>query len=957
MIKKIFALTLLTAAVVLAQVSGKISGKIYSAQGEALPGANILISNTGQGGTSDENGYYFIQNIPPGTYSLNVSYIGYQRKIIRSVLVQPNMTTTVNITLILQALDYDDEVIVEAKRPIIQKDATSKMSVYTEEDIESMPVNNLEDIISTQSNISVLSNTPNAKSGYNIQGIDDIRLRGGRNNEVALLVDGVKVSNPVYGGFGTQIGKGAIRQVAISSGGFSAKYGNALSGVINLTTREPQEKFSGSVEYYSSQPFSAAWFSNDHGSALAKQNIQFTVSSRLPFLKSVSIIVNGEVDSQSGTVLQFDDIIWDDYRTLDSTLTLPSSDEIISRYLQTESLDSVYPGLSTYWKQVTGPDGRRINPLDIYKGWTGLGWNNSYNVFLKVSWKLNERIQLRFSELLNQRYRQINGFDANYDYNMAGQNVQIQVSHKEALILNHTLSAKTFYTLQFSQFYSKRQVRILKDYETPYASRWNIFSAKESNLKFPGEYVPYASNDAVSDPFEYSFYLLGDNRWYSGDISQNLEFRFDLTSQYHRAHKLETGVNFTQLDVDYHSYQNVTEEDPYPTIYHYRPVEGAAYLQHKSELDLLVLNLGLRLDYLSSGGQMWNDPFDPLTTQIGSQDTIEYNPTVNSADRFNISPRIGIAYPLTDLSVLYFNFGHFYQNPNYRDLYRATGDNREVSLIRGNILGNPNLEPEKAVQYELGFQQQFGDNIGLKVNLWAKETTNQVGSVIVPAYSDPGRDNPFTYSTFINNNFGSAKGIELNLNMQINSRTGLLLDYSASRSKVLQATSWDGYWSGDTQDDLPKQETTAPWDQSHVFRANFRYSWGQHQGPHWLGFYPFSNLSLIVMYYGESGLPYTPSVSSGMVIEPYSERWPSSHNIDLKFIKMVSVNNQSLMTYLVIKNLLNRKNVLTGYSLTGSASDPGTASYYTLSSTYWDSRNNNNYSLARIIYWGIEYVF
>ncbi len=77
----------------------------------------------------------------------------------------------------------------------------------------------------------MLTGTPIAKAGYNAQGIKDFRLRGGRNNEVGLYIDGVKVSNPVFGGFGTHINNSAIQQLSIVSGGFSAKYGNALSGL------------------------------------------------------------------------------------------------------------------------------------------------------------------------------------------------------------------------------------------------------------------------------------------------------------------------------------------------------------------------------------------------------------------------------------------------------------------------------------------------------------------------------------------------------------------------------------------------------------------------------------------------------------------------------------------------------------------------------------------------------
>jgi hypothetical protein len=104
-------------------------------------------------------------------------------------------------------------------------------------------------------------------------------------------------------------------------------------------------------------------------------------------------------------------------------------------------------------------------------------------------------------------------------------------------------------------------------------------------------------------------------------------------------------------------------------------------------------------------------------------------------------------------------------------------------------------------------------------------------------------------------------------------------------------------------------------------------------------------------------MPYTPTVLSGEVIEPYSERWPFSHRFDLQISKFWEFSGLVLIGQIQVKNLFDARNVLSGYTLTGSATDPGTSGYYTYSSTYWDSRNNNNFKMARTIYLGIEIQF
>lgn len=965
-IKKILFLLFLfiSADISLAQVPGKITGTVKDETGNPLPGANVMIDGKTIGASTDLDGHYIILNITPGVYSVTASYIGFEKVRQTDITVKPGLTTRVDFVLPEQTVALDKVVIVTPDEPLIQKDATTKVTTINSKELEVMPIENLQEILGTQSNIAVLSNTPNAKAGYNERGIDDIRLRGGRSNEVALMIDGVKVSNPIFGGFGTKLSKNSIQQVAIESGGYSAKYGNALSGVINLTTKEGGGPLRGSVRYYSSRPFDLNFLTNARGEALRLQSVQGSLSGTVPFTNDVAFFVSGEVNTSAGTTLLFDDITWDKYRTIRydtdgdgelETITLPTSSEIINGYLEHGNLDSVYAGLAYLWDEVKGPDGREINPIDNYSGWVGLGWNNSYNFFGKITLPITTNFRAIFSLLMDKRYRQFNNFNAWYDYNMAGQNIQILQSDKETLTLNHTLSTTTFYTVRLSRFFESRRIRILKNYGDRYSSWLNIFEPPEDNVKSPEDYIPYYSSQAVRDPFENAFYLKADNRWYSGDSSANYEARFDFTSQLTQKYMLETGFQFNYIDLHYHSYQNISTVDPFPTVYHYTPLEGAVYAQLKAEFDNLIFNAGLRFDYLNSGGTFWADPFDPIADDSG--DTLKFKNIIDVEPKMSLSPRIGIAYPLTDKSVITFNFGHFYQNPNYRDMYRASGANRAMSLIRGNIIGNPNLKPEKSVQYEIALQQQLTDDFALKLNLWTKETTNQVGSVVVPAYSDPNRHNPYTYSVFVNNNFGSARGLEINITKRLSDNYGFYINYSYSKAKVLLPTSWDGYWSGATQDDLPKKETTAPWDQTHVIRANFHYNIPPGAGPYFLGGHPFGDIDISVFYYGSSGMPYTPYIPGGVIVEPYSARWPFSHRFDLRLSKRWSFGGMKFVGLLQVKNLFDRKNVVTGYTRTGSPTNPGTASYYTLSSTYWDSRNNNNFGLPRTVYLGIEIFF
>lgn len=943
-----------------AAVTGRITGTVNDkSTGEPLAGVNIVISESYSGSTTDINGTYLISNLTPGTVTVKVSMIGYAGVTVKNVEVLPEMTTRVDIPMQTEVLE-GEEIIVVAEKPLVRKDATTKVTTISREEIASAPLNDLSSILKTQSNIAVLTGTPDAKAGYNVRGIDDVHMRGGRNNEVALMIDGVKVSNPLFGGFGTRLNVNAIEQLTIASGGFNAKYGNALSGVINLTTRDGGSKYSGSFHLFSSAPSGVTFLSNDRGRALNYNMIQATLSGAVPLLKKTYFFVSGEISSKNGSIYKFDNIIWDDYRIQDIDNdgvndTLPSSEEIIQGYLQYEALDSVYVGLGSKWNDIKGPDDREINPLDSFKGWQSFGWNNGLNIFTKLTTRPIPNMKVSLSVLADQRYRQFNNANAYYLYYMDGQNVQFMKSEKLTLSVNHTLSQNTFYSILFSKFHESRQVRVLKDYQRKFSSYWNVFSPPEGYDKKPDEYYTIYGEGSLRDPFEGTFYMRADNRWYDDEESVNYELKVELAHELNNNISIETGLHYSEMSIDFKSYQNYSDVDPFPTIYIHHPVEAAAYLQSKLEYDFVVINLGLRTDYANSGGAFWDNPLDPLGEQDITDDDLEYNLISDAKSKIKISPRLGMAFPLTDRTILHFNFGHFYQNPNYRDLYRASGDNREISLIQGNIIGNPHLENEKSVQYEFGLQHQVGLDYGIDVVMWQKETSNQIGSVKVPAYQDPGGDNPYSYAVFLNNNSGFARGMDFSVTKRYSNYFSGSMHYSWSESYVLQATSWDGYWSGTTLGKGPRKEVRSPWDQPHTFRMSVTVFTPDNFGPVLFGLRPLSGWNANLFQYMESGRPYTPYIPGNNAVEPMSKRWPMSQRTDMKIIKIAKLKWGKIKYGVEIKNLFDRLNVLTGYTRTGSATDPGTSSWYTSSSTYWDSRNNNNFGMRRSIRFIMDY--
>jgi hypothetical protein len=191
-----------------AGTTGKLSGEITdSGTGEPLFGANIVIEGTYLGAASDIDGYYFINNIPPGKYRIIISAVGYQKTIVENVLIKIDLTTELSLKLNSTVIEMQDEIIVTSQRPLVQKDLTSTSVTISSEDISMMPVESVNQIVNLQA------------------GVVGGHFRGGRSNDVAYLIDGVSVTDAFNGGLSLEVENSSIRQMEVISGTFNAEYG------------------------------------------------------------------------------------------------------------------------------------------------------------------------------------------------------------------------------------------------------------------------------------------------------------------------------------------------------------------------------------------------------------------------------------------------------------------------------------------------------------------------------------------------------------------------------------------------------------------------------------------------------------------------------------------------------------------------------------------------------------
>jgi len=218
-----------------AGTTGKIVGQIVdSGSEESLIGVNVYLDGTSLGATTDLEGYYLILNIPPGKYTLVADYIGYQVEKRNGVSVSIDLTTTENFTLLTQTLELEEAIIVQAERPLLQKDITSSQSLVSAEEISVLPVNEIYEVIQLQAGV-----TTDTDGG--------IHIRGGRTEEINYQINGVANRDAYDNSVGVEIDNSSIQELQVISGTFNAEYGDAMSGIINVVTKEGSKTYKGSI--------------------------------------------------------------------------------------------------------------------------------------------------------------------------------------------------------------------------------------------------------------------------------------------------------------------------------------------------------------------------------------------------------------------------------------------------------------------------------------------------------------------------------------------------------------------------------------------------------------------------------------------------------------------------------------------------------------------------------------
>ncbi|MEM7786381.1 MAG: TonB-dependent receptor [Bacteroidota bacterium] len=806
-------LGLLLAAPVVAQTTGQLSGVVRDAQsGETIPGANVRIDGTTQGASTGVDGEFRIIGVRPGTYTLIASFVGYTPTRVEGVRVNVDLTTTVDFDLRLESVETE-EVVVTASADLVRRDLTSSEFRVTSESIESLPVQEVGDILQTQAGITT--------SG------GGIHIRGGRSKEVAYFVDGVRVTDAYDGSVAVQIENEGIEELQIIAGTYNAEYGQANSGIINVVTKDPGTRVEGNFELFSG---TYAVTGSGGADALRGSNVgAYPILDQLPYL---------DVDPYS--YLEFNPA---QYYNLQGSLSAPIIPNRLGAF-----------GLVRYFQNDGWLYGARVFNVDGTPGDSALVPMNGFEKIsgqATVKFRVNGSTNLTFTSLGSITEGDVGDGYFFFRQNPDGNSRYRDEGLSATLQLSQTLSNTAFYTINASTFY-KRNETAARDEIADYGD--NTF------LLDTPEFVSFTN--AAGEPDSLAV-LVGPGRFGRGGINpfrsqrqtQSYALKGDFTWQALDEHLIKTGVEIRVDDIFAESFA-LTQDPldpsrlavPAPTTNAFQQIDGvrpltvSAYIQDKAEYDQFVINAGLRFDYFDSNGEIPVDSEDPNVFNpqklinryrdlngngaIDPEEIDDANLTTlderlaywytDASPKVQISPRLGVAYPITADGVIHFSYGYFFQIPTYEFLFGNPGF--RVGTLSGSYgpFGNPDLEPQRTIMYEIGFKQGFGNDYLLDVTGFYRDISDWVSVSFPFDAALPG----VSYQTFTNLDFSNVRGITATFSKRFNGRFSFDADYTYQIADGSNSDPSDAITARQGGDAPRLQLIPLNWDQRHTFNAS-----------------------------------------------------------------------------------------------------------------------------------------
>jgi len=851
---------LLFSSLLFAQTTGKVSGKIFDKDtGEPIYGANIIIGELGVGSASDQNGEFYIINISPGTYDVDISMIGYSKYIVKDLRVSVNRTASFVAELSTKVIE-GQTVIVEAQKIRTKKDQTSSVSNISSDEISKLAVEDINAVVNLQA------------------GVVNGHFRGGRANEVSFMIDGVQVVEP-FGGENNLVSveTDVIDEIEVINGTFNAEYGRAMSGVVNAVTKSGDKEFHGN-------------FSSNFGNYFTENDDIFLGLDK------------GELDRQKDFKFQLSGPIWGDKITFLTNLRVQDKKGYLNSIHQfdVDDYSDFSSGDPEYWYSEYSGDSSYVassfSKLNSFMG--------------KISANMIKGVRMSFMYTLNDE--KWGDYDHYFKYNPNGKASNFKRADMFNFSMNHMISSSLFYDFNVSyidNYYGNYK------YKNPLSEKYvhdSYLNANGPEFYTGGQEKSHTERTVKDMNIKYDITWQANNRHMFK--SGLLYTKHDIDQAWHQ---IENGYRTKSENENAYYWDNETgkivfpyyepaiyaDSTVYADVYTVDPMEFSAYIQDKMEFDQMVVNLGIRYDYYDPNTTYPSQRRNPANQLEFINNPEKMSEPLETKPQYQISPRLGLSYQLGETAVLHFSYGHFFQMPPMYALFQ-NHSLRVSPTDYSTTMGNTQLKAQQTIQYEIGLWQELTKGMGLEVVVFYRDIYDLLSTKIISTF------NQIEYGLYTNKDYGNVKGLELKYDFQYgNFSTNINYTLQYTRGNADNPTQTFNR-AGDSKDPIAKLIPMS-WDQRHTFNVTAGYNTDKY------------GATVTAYYNSGTPFTWSPLSEyrvANINLLPNNAYINSNYSIDLNgYVKLYSKKDFSVQLNYRVYNLLDRLNENWVNSQTGRA--------------------------------------
>ncbi len=914
-----FALALLAVHNASAQeTTGKIEGTVRDQAGAPVAGATVLIVGSAFTTAANEQGYYFINNVPAGVMTVRAQYIGYAPSEVRNVRVLAGQTMTVNVALEQRAVQVGEINVTVEANPIVPRDQVASKPIVSGDVIQSLPADNVSQVLRLQPGV--------VESGRGLS------IRGGRIGEAIIYVDGVPVRS-VSGrtGIGTNlVGTNSLEEASITTGAIGAAQGDAQSGVISFVTRSGGEHYTGALSLSSDEIGGQKY---GYGANRLEASVGGPVAGHLKFF--ISTVMQGNRNAQLGKGANTTPLYV--LNGIDTTVTVANAPGSAS----SDSTRVAIPAFTQYSSGSRRPD----------------NWNDAWNLDGKLTYTYG-----RGSRLSASYHRTINqGLNFPGTGGVLDSQAQTGFLNTENIgVLNFTQdlsrSAERAFNIDGAFSYqadrstgglvdqtwlaSHRSPNLGFEFgNMPFIINMNNFPLDDqliTNIRTNncsqgrdgstaiGGCIPYLNRSqdfGQASTFRFNPYGLNSTTFPTtgtGGTGPNLVKENRITGhlaadwQANRFNRVQFGGDFVRSDV-FTFASNLTSQI-FMDAAHYKPNRMGLYAQDRLDLGDVVIDFGLRYDRLNSNvlfpavaGRIFSDPlragtanlnkvlgyirdpkngFNPAdTAALIAQDSMTANrcqADINAHDTLSLStcnlfpaqahsslaPSVRVSFPVTDHTGFRLSYAQQTQTPEFQRY--ASSVNTDLAITNTNSVWGQDIGYGKTILFEFGVRHAFSSDMVLDVAAYNKDKVSDVAGRVLP-YFDYFYGSQQAIDLYTNQDFGNVRGVDVKVDRRVGSLFQGSLSYTFQSSKSTGSdpteylNSYARQISAVTGDREPAPQailTTAD-NRTHTIAGdvvlNLPHGW--HQGT--TAGKIFGGFGAFATFRFASGLAYTPFFNTG----------------------------------------------------------------------------------------------